>query len=322
MTNEELVAEIQQGINVKDNMQQLYMQNKPLISKFVKTYSEYVEYDDLMQEAYFGLQKAVEHYEPKESVMFITYAKFWIKAVVSKYATNNSNTKKINSSMVHKIYRYRKFLGQYASVNRGFPTDDVICKELEIDKRCLNNIRKTIYEMNCISIDETVSDSDELLVGDIIPDDVDIENTIVESTARQKASAMLWNMVEQLPERQKGILIDRYKNNMTLEQIGEQQGVTKERIRQLEVKGIDILKKKAELKAIAAVYDYFPGAYKGSVGRFKNTGTSSTEHCAIKRVDAVQRYLMLKAEMDAMFGITRDSEGRKFVERNGVRCQI
>ncbi len=254
--------------------------------------------------------------------MFISYAKFWIKAVVSKYATNNSNTKKVNPTMLYKIYRFKKFLGQYASKNQGMPTDDVICKELEITKDCLNSIRKTIYEMDCISIDEMVSGTDELLVSDTIPDDVDIENDIVETVAKQKASARLWNMVEQLPERQKGILIDRYKNNMTLEQIGEQQGVTRERIRQLEVKGINTLKKKTELEAIAAVYDYFPGAYKGSVGRFKSTGTSSTEHCAIKRVDAVQRYLLLKAEMDAMFGITRDSEGRKFVERNGVRCQI
>lgn len=322
MTNEELVAEIQQGIKVKDNMQQLYMQNKPLISKFVKPYSEYAEYDDLMQEAYFGLQKAVEHYEVKEGAMFISYAMYWIKSAVSRYASDNGNTKRISNHMVQKIYRYRKFLGQYARVNQGFPTDDVICKELEINQRSLNSIRKTIHEMNCMSIDETVPGADELLVGDTIADGVDIENTIVESTARQKAAIMLWNMVEQLPERQKSVLIDRYKKNMTLEQIGEQQGVTKERIRQLEVKGIDTLKKKTELKAIAAVYDYFPGAYKGGVGRFKNTGTSSTEYCAMKRVDTMQKFLMLRAEMDAMFGITRDSEGKKYVERNGVRCQI
>ena len=156
MTNEELVADIQQGINVKDNMQQLYMQNKPLIAKFVKPYSEYAEYDDLMQEAYFGLQKAVEHYEPKEGAMFISYAMYWIKSAVSRYASDNGNTKRISNHMVQKIYRYRKFLGQYARVNQGFPTDDVICKELEINQRSLNSIRKTINEMNCISIDETV----------------------------------------------------------------------------------------------------------------------------------------------------------------------
>lgn len=317
MTNEELVAEIQQSINVKDNMQQLYMQNKPLISKFVKPYSEYAEYDDLMQEAYFGLQKAVERYEPKEGAMFISYAMYWIKSAVSKYVSDSGNTKRISNHMIQKIYRYRKFLGQYASMNQGLPTDDVICKELEINQRCLNSIRKTIHEMNCISIDEFVPGSDDFSVGDTIADDTNIEEDIVESAARQKAAIMLWNMVEQLSERQKGILIDRYKKNMTLEQIGEQQGVTSERIRQLEQKGIDALKKKAELKAIAAVYDYFPDAYKGGVGRFKSTGTSSTEYCAIKRISTMQKYLMLRAEMDAMFGITRNGE-----ERNGVRCQI
>lgn len=322
MTNEELVAEIQQGINVKDNMQQLYVQNKPLIAKFVKPYAEYAEYDDLMQEAYFGLQKAVERYEAKEGATFISYAVYWIKSTVSQYASDSGNTKRISKHMVQKIYRYKRFLGQYARVNHRLPTDDVICKELEINQRCLNSIRKTIHEMNCISIEETVPGADDFSVGDTIADDTNIEEDIVESTARQNAAIMLWNMVEQLPERQKSVLIDRYKNNMTLEQIREQWGVSKNYIWQLEQKGIDRLKKNVELKAIAAVYDYFPSAYKGGVGRFKNTGTSSTEDCAIKRVSTMQKYLMLKAEMDAVFGVTRDSEGKKYVERNGVRCQI
>ena len=152
MTNEELVAEIQQGINLKENMSHLYMQNKPLISKLIKPYISYAEYDDLMQEAYFGLQKAIEHYTPMKNIKFISYAVYWIISEVARYTYKNSNTKNISISKMQEIYRYKKFLAQYSFLNSELPKDNVICNELKITQGHLNSIRKTIHEMNCMSI--------------------------------------------------------------------------------------------------------------------------------------------------------------------------
>ena len=74
MTNEELVALIQAGVDVQENMGQLYQQNRNFIVGIALPYSKSCELDNLMQEAYFGLEKAVQRFEPDRDVLFISYA--------------------------------------------------------------------------------------------------------------------------------------------------------------------------------------------------------------------------------------------------------
>ena len=88
MTNEQIVEQIRKGVSVTDNMERLYMDNLPLIKKFIKPYMNYEPEEDLLQEAYFGLLKAIQHYEPSENVLFMTYASYWIRRQVQNYIQN------------------------------------------------------------------------------------------------------------------------------------------------------------------------------------------------------------------------------------------
>ncbi len=102
MSNEELVQQIQQGIDIKGNMEQLYIQNKGLIYATIKRYryacqSDYnslpiIEMDELMNEAYFGLVKAVENYNPNQGILFMSYAPNWIRQAVKRYLDNCGRT--------------------------------------------------------------------------------------------------------------------------------------------------------------------------------------------------------------------------------------
>ena len=85
MTNEQIVAEIRNGHSVTDNMQLLYENNLPLIKKFIKPYVVYGEWEDILQESFFGLWEAVQHYEISENVLFMTYARYWIKQSAQRY---------------------------------------------------------------------------------------------------------------------------------------------------------------------------------------------------------------------------------------------
>ena len=76
MTNEQIVSEIRNGYSVTDNMQSLYEKNLPLIRAIVRPYAVYEPMEDLLQEAYFGIVQAINHYETAENVKFMTYAKF------------------------------------------------------------------------------------------------------------------------------------------------------------------------------------------------------------------------------------------------------
>ena len=88
MTNEQIVEKIRCGYSVTDNMQLLYEKNMPLIKRIVKPYTAYENMEDLLQEAYFGLWEAVQHYETSENVLFMTYAGYWLRQVIQRYIEN------------------------------------------------------------------------------------------------------------------------------------------------------------------------------------------------------------------------------------------
>ena len=97
MTNEQIVSEIRNGYSVTDYMQLLYESNLPLIKKFIKPYAAYEPMEDLLQESYFGLWEAVQHYETSANVRFMTYAEYWIRQSVQRYLEKCGSTVRIPS---------------------------------------------------------------------------------------------------------------------------------------------------------------------------------------------------------------------------------
>ena len=97
MTNEQIVSEIRNGYSVTDYMQLLYESNLLLIKKFIKPYTAYEPMEDLLQESYFGLWEAVQHYETSANVRFMTYAEYWIRQSVRRYLEKCGSTVRIPS---------------------------------------------------------------------------------------------------------------------------------------------------------------------------------------------------------------------------------
>ena len=79
MTNEQLVELLQMGIDTKSNMEALYMQNKGMITRICRQYTDIEPLEDLQQTAYIGLAEAVRHYDSGKGFKFVTYAGHWIK---------------------------------------------------------------------------------------------------------------------------------------------------------------------------------------------------------------------------------------------------
>lgn len=109
MTNEELVEQIQNGVNVQENMGILYEQNIGFITNIVHTFSAYAEEEDLMQEAYIGLHKAVEGFDASKGFLFLTYAPHQIRHQCRRYIEDYSRTNRIPVHMLQKIsvYNYK-----------------------------------------------------------------------------------------------------------------------------------------------------------------------------------------------------------------------
>ena len=323
MTNEERVQEIQNGVNVQDNMQQLYDLNSGLIFQYVHPYTlSGAEQDDLMQEAFFGLHEAVKRYDPGQGSLFMTYASYWIRSAVSRYCNNCIRTKRVPVHMEMLIRKFKRFCSEYRLMKETDPDDTAICEGMGISEDTLKRIRKTMFELNCISIDSLVPGSENnLTFGDVIPDDFDLEAAVTDQEAERQDRELLWQLVQELPERQQDIILKHFREGLSLRDIAADYGISYQRVSQLESKGLKTLKNHVELKQIAmqrGIDSIDPVAYHGGVRRFRRTGTSSTEAAALNNLetqDSIIKILILKAELEAEIAALKaaqqsDQEGR------------
>lgn len=296
MENEELVQQIQAGINVTENMEQLYLQNRSFIYLQAKKYSAYADIDDLMQEAYFGLYEAVERYKPDKEAKFLTYLEFRLQRAFRRYIDNNGRVKRIPVHMIKRISRYKKYIAQQEA--HGIePSDFAICRDLGISEAQLANLRKAMYEAECISTSDLLSGADDLTVEDGIADPFDLEEQVVENVAQEQVENLIWKIVDELKEQQAAVIVGHYKKSATLKEIGERLNLSSARIRAIERGALSVLRKKQEILDIADIYGYM-NAYRGTgLTSFKYCG-SSVEHVAIRHIEGEEKIKKLKRSIE------------------------
>lgn len=286
--NEELVRQIQAGINVSSNLEQLYLKNRPFIYNTAVKYSKQAEIDDLMQEGYLGLQKAASMYNPDHETKFITYAGYWIQRYIQRYCGNCGNVKRIPIHLLSEIARYKRFLAQCQSENRN-PSDFEICRALNISANKLDNLRKAAFESSVASLESPVEGADGLLLEDSIPDPSSMEDDVTERFAREYANRVLWNIVDELKDTESYVISGLYRRSKTLQELSNDLHLSRERIAQIRDKALQTLHCKNQLEEIASIYGYIPSrAYKGSLSYFNSNG-SSTENIALNRIEQQEK---------------------------------
>ncbi len=286
MTNEELVAEIQAGVNVPDNMAQLYQQNKTFIRKVVYPFSSCCEMDDLMQEAYFGLYKAAQSFRITEGYKFTTYAEWPIRTAIQRYCQRTGQQKKLPPNILHQISQYQKFKSDVMAATGEEPSDQEYCHYIPITLTGLNELRKYMHEMTPVSMDEVLTGTDDFTVGDTIPDEFDLEETVTEQLSRPVGETLLWEAVSDLGDRYSTIIEGQFRKGETLGDLGDQLQISKERVRLLRNRALSALRRSKKVHQAADIYGYGCGqAYHWGIRRFKDTHTSSTEFLAIKHIE-------------------------------------
>lgn len=295
MENEELVLQIQAGQNKVQNMEQLYLQNRRFIYGNAKKYAAYADIDDLMQEAYFALEKAVEGFEPKQDNKFITYFFFWLQYVFRRYIANCGRVKRIPVHELERISKYKKYISS-CKENGIEPTDFAICRELGLTDAQLKKLRKAMFEADCISINDTAPGTDNLTVEDSLADPLELEEQVLDSVAREWAENLIWQIVDELEEREAQVIIGRYKEDATLTEIAKRLNISNESVRQVERKALTILRNKREIKHIAEIYGYM-NPYKGTgFTSFKYHG-SAVENAAIRHIEGQEKIKALKRDI-------------------------
>lgn len=285
MTNEQLAIRIKAGIDVADNMLQLWQQSRGSIHKIVNQYKAYAEEEDLEQEGYLGLSAAVDHYNPDEVVTFIHYASFWIKQYIARYIRGNG-TVRLPEFMQGRIREYNKMVRKWQQNYHRKPTDEEICHFLGLNWEMLENLQKAAQMVQIGSLDVPVGEEGDCSMYDLLPSAIDEEEQTIEKIQHEQLCAVLWPLVDALPGQQPQVIRARYQERRTLADIAKEKGVTPEAIRKQEAKGLRELRKPSKSKLLRPFLpeddSIYSRALQGNgVGSFNRTWTSSTERVAL-----------------------------------------
>lgn len=287
MTNEQLVICIQAGEEVADYMAQLWQQNQGIIGKLAGKYSHLAEEEDLKQEGYFGLWEAAWRYNPKEGAKFITYASHWIRQKMVRYIHNNG-TVRIPVHENERLMQYNKLCNAFLAKLNKMPAVHEISRYLGISIKQARQLQKDAEMAAIGSLDSPVAGAEDIVLGDSIASNEDIESTILDKLEAQQLKDTLWPLVDALPGKQPEVIRARYQEGRTLEDVGREMRVTGNMVRQIQATALRELRKPSRADQLRPFLDeviYSKGIRGGGVRRFHETWTSSTEREALKLVE-------------------------------------
>ena len=255
-SEEEIELAIRIGNNDEQAKKRLSEANLRLVVSIAKRYvGRGMQFLDLIQEGNLGLIKAVEKFDYTKGFKFSTYATWWIRQAITRAIADQARTIRIPVHMVETINKVKKISSQLLHKNGHEPTAEEIAEELDMPIEKVREIMRVAQEP--VSLETPIGEEEDSHLGDFIPDDE--APAPADAASHTLLKEQLAEVLSTLTPREAKVLSLRFGledgHPRTLEEVGKEFDVTRERIRQIEAKALRKLRHPSRSKKLKDFLD-------------------------------------------------------------------